>query len=149
MMEHLLISIISQLLPRLLLLCSLRCPRYSGPLLSLLSPFLLTTMRTRPPGVALDALTHPRPLLGPLNPFTALPPVVTRFGPNPLLVTAHQFLNSILGLTELLLPLIFILAPQDLHRILNAANRLLLRWLLGLGPLADLLGVPMSTAPRP
>ncbi len=53
---------------------------------------------------------------------------MTRFGPNPLLVTAHWLLISILGLTELLLPLIFILAPQDLHHkiqkdILNLSDQ--------------------------
>ncbi len=91
MMEHLLTLIISQLLHVRLLHCFLqgpRCPSYNGPLFSLLSPFLLTTMCTRPPGVAINALTRPRPLFGPLNPFTAPHPVVTRFGPNPLLVTA-------------------------------------------------------------
>ena len=98
MMEHLLTLIISQLLHRRLLLCFLRWlryPSYNSPLFSLLnlfsllSPFLLIIMRIRPPGVALNALTRPRPPLGPLNPFIAHHPVGTRFGPNPTLVTAH------------------------------------------------------------
>ena len=98
MMEHLLTLIIFQLLHQQLLLYFLRWPwypSYNGPLLSLLNlfsllnPFLLIIMRIRPPGVALNALTRPRPPLGPLNPFIAHHPVGTRFGPNPTLVTAH------------------------------------------------------------
>ena len=158
MMEHLLTLIISQLLPRWLPPCFLRwlCyPSYNSPLFSLLnlfsllSLFLLIIMRIRPLGVAINVLTRPRLPLGPLNPFTAQHPVKTRFGPSPPLITAPWLLNSIFGLIELLLPLNFFLAHQDLHLILNAIHRLLFRWLLGLGPLADLLGVPMSPAPRP
>ncbi len=158
MMEHLLTLIISQLLHRRLPLCFLQWPHYpsyNGPLFpllnlfSLLSPFLLIIMPIRPLGVAINVPIRPRPPLGPLNPFTAHHPVETRFGPNPTLVTAHWLHNSFLSRIEPLLPLTFILAPQDLHLILNAIHRLLLRWFLGLGPLADLLGVPMSMAPRP